>query len=79
VTVRIGELDDGFYIADDGSGIPVDERAEIFEHGYSTTQDGTGFGLSIVQDIVVGHGWKIELAESEEGGARFEITGVEQY
>lgn len=77
VTVTVGELEDGFYIADDGDGIPEDERDDVFEAGYTTADDGIGFGLSIVSDIVEAHGWEIHLTESTEGGARFEITGVE--
>jgi PAS domain S-box len=77
VTVTIGELKNGVYIADDGDGIPEAQRNDVFEPGYTTTDDGTGFGLSIVSDIIEAHGWEIHLTESAEGGARFEITGVE--
>ena len=74
-TVTVGALQNGFYIEDDGPGIPEDERAAVFESGYSTTTDGTGFGLAIVADIVDAHGWEIRATESDSGGARFEITG----
>lgn len=77
VTITVGELDDGFYIADDGDGIPDGERDDVCEMGYTTTEQGIGFGLSIVSDIVEAHGWEIHITESAEGGARFEITGVE--
>jgi signal transduction histidine kinase len=77
VTVTVGEFEDGLYLADDGDGIPEDERDDVLTAGYTTTDDGTGFGLSIVSDIVEAHGWEIHLAESAEGGARFEITDVE--
>jgi signal transduction histidine kinase len=79
VTVTVGELEDrnGFYIADDGEGIPEEEREEVFDTGYSTSEDGTGFGLSIVEEIVTAHGWDIDVTESKDGGARFEISGVE--
>jgi PAS domain S-box-containing protein len=76
VTVTVGSLDDGFYVADDGPGIPDAERAAVFESGYSTSPDGTGFGLAIVEGVVEAHGWSIRATESEAGGARFEITGV---
>jgi len=76
VTVRIGDLEDGFYVADDGEGISEDERERVFETGYSTTQTGTGFGLSIVQEICEAHGWDIVVTSSEGNGTRFEITGV---
>lgn len=77
VDVTVDDLDDGFSVADDGSGIPPDEREDVFSMGYSTADDGTGFGLNIVQDIVETHGWDITVTESEDGGARFEITGIE--
>jgi PAS domain S-box-containing protein len=77
VTVTVGTLDDGFYVADDGPGVPEDDRDEVFEVGHSTSRGGTGFGLAIVERIVGTHGWEIRVTESASGGARFEITGVE--
>jgi signal transduction histidine kinase len=74
VTVTVGGLDDGFYIEDNGPGISADEREEIFESGYTTTTEGTGFGLPIVQRIVEAHGWHITVTEGSSGGARFEIS-----
>jgi signal transduction histidine kinase len=76
VTVRVGNLDDGFYVEDDGPGIPEDERDKIFEMGYSNDPDGTGFGLSIVQEVAAAHDWTLTVTESDAGGARFEITDV---
>jgi signal transduction histidine kinase/ActR/RegA family two-component response regulator len=78
VTVTIGELDDGFYVEDDGPGVPEDERDDVFDAGYSTTEDGTGFGLSIVKQVANAHGWTIRVTDGLEGGARFETTGLEQ-
>lgn len=78
VTVTVGELPDGVYVGDDGPGIPEDERDAIFEAGYSTNHDGTGFGLSIVNQVVDAHGWEIHATQGTEGGARFEITGIER-
>lgn len=77
VTVTVGDLSDGFYVEDDGTGIPAEHRDSIFEAGYSTSRSGTGFGLRIVKQVAEAHGWQVHLAESETGGARFEITGVE--
>lgn len=76
VEIRVGRLDDGFYFEDTGPGIPADEREQIFEAGYTTNQDGTGFGLNIVKEIATAHGWEIRATEGADGGARFECTGV---
>ncbi|MFB6267933.1 MAG: PAS domain S-box protein [Halodesulfurarchaeum sp.] len=76
VTLEIGVTDRGFYVADDGPGIPEENRAEVFEHGYSTSEQGTGLGLAIVQDLAEAHGWTVEVSESDLGGARFEISDV---
>jgi len=79
-TVEVGTLDDraGFYVADDGSGIPPEEREQVFEPGYTTKESGSGFGLVSIQQIVQAHGWTIDVAESDAGGTRFEISGVER-
>lgn len=76
-TITVGVLEDGFYIEDDGPGIPVEERDKIFETGYSTSEEGIGLGLSIVKEIIEAHNWDIEATEGAQGGARFEITGTE--
>lgn len=78
-SIRVGVLEDGsgFYVEDDGPGIPEDERDAVFEFGYSTGEHGTGFGLAIVKSIVDAHGWDVRIRDGEDGGTRFEITGVE--
>lgn len=76
VSVRVGRLPDGFYVEDDGPGIPAAERESVFESGHSTKDDGTGFGLATVEQLVDAHDWTIRITESEDGGARFELTGV---
>ena len=88
VTIHVGILPEngdptdadgpiGFFVEDDGIGIPADERDDVFERGYSTGDDGTGFGLPIVHEIVDAHGWTIHVTDGSDGGARFEIAGVE--
>ena len=77
VTVTVGDLADGFHVSDDGPGIPESDRGRIFESGFTTDDEGTGFGLSIAAEIVEAHGWEIRATESADGGARFEITGIE--
>ncbi|WP_121822203.1 sensor histidine kinase [Halostella salina] len=78
VTVTVGTLagEAGFYVADDGPGIPEDERDRVFESGHTTATDGTGFGLAIVERIADAHGWGVDMTESEAGGAKVEIHAV---
>ena len=76
VTVRVGSSTDGFFVADDGPGILPEERAEVFEYGYST-HGGTGLGLPVVRSIAVAHGWEVSIAERTDGGARIEFAGVQ--
>jgi len=74
-TVYVGDLesDAGFFVADDGPGIPDEARDEIFDYGYTTNSEGTGFGLSIVKDTAEAHGWEISLVDDSQYGAKFEF------
>lgn len=76
VTITVGLLEDGFYIEDTGPGISEKEREKVFETGYTTSEDGTGFGLGIVKEVANGHSWDISISESDSGGARFELHNV---
>ncbi len=89
VTIRIGRLNEmftstrvesdgtfGFYIEDDGPGVPKEKRSEVFEPGETTNPEGTGFGLPIVKRIAEAHGWEVSLTDSFDDGARFEFTNV---
>ena len=76
--VTVGDTAGGFYVEDDGVGIPPDERELVFESGYSTAPGGNGLGLAIVRVIAEAHGWTVDVTESGAGGARFEFSGVER-
>jgi PAS domain S-box-containing protein len=75
VTIRVGALGSGpgFYVEDDGPGFGDAEVDRLFEYGYTTDADNTGFGLNIVGDIVDAHGWTITATTGRDGGARFEV------
>ena len=78
VVVRVGWLDDraGFYIEDSGPGIDPEDREAVLEAGYSTSDDGTGYGLEIVRSVVDAHGWELAIEAGTNGGARFVIYAV---
>ncbi|MBX0304092.1 sensor histidine kinase [Haloarcula salinisoli] len=78
LTVTVGPLDGGFFIEDDGVGIPEDERDAVLDHGYTTTNEGTGLGMSIVRTIADAHEWTVSVTESDAGGARFEFRNVDR-
>jgi PAS domain S-box-containing protein len=75
-TVTVGDTADGFFVADDGTGIPPDRREEVFEVGYTTARAGTGLGLNVVRSVATAHGWSVELGESTSGGVRVDVGGV---
>ncbi|GAB3022856.1 sensor histidine kinase [Natronobiforma cellulositropha] len=74
VCVRVGTTQTGFFVEDDGPGIPAVKRTRVLERGFSTAADGSGLGLSIVRAIADAHNWSVSVTESESGGARFEFT-----
>jgi len=76
VRVTVGSCDGGFFVADDGPGIPPDERESAFDFGHTSAEGNTGFGLAIVSEIAEGHGWTVDVTESASSGARFEFTNV---
>ncbi len=76
VTIEIGRHDDGFYVEDDGPGVPAEERDRVFELGYAGEEGRSGLGLSIVNEVALEHGWDVTVTEGTNGGARFEVTGV---
>jgi len=78
LTITVADLRDarGFLVADDGVGIPEDERDTVFDAGFSTADDGTGLGLNIVRTIADAHGWQVTVTESDGGGACFQFGNV---
>ncbi|GGC57386.1 hybrid sensor histidine kinase/response regulator [Haloferax sulfurifontis] len=64
-------------VEDDGSGIAAADAARVFERGFTTSPEGTGFGLDIVRSLAEAHGWSVSVGAAATGGARFEFDGVE--
>jgi two-component system OmpR family sensor kinase len=54
-------------VLDTGCGIPVDERARVFDRFYrreGSDVTGSGLGLAIVQNIAAQHGATVELVDN---------------
>lgn len=73
VEITVRRTRSGFAVCDDGPGIDPELRSDVFEHGFTTAQRGTGFGLSIVESVASAHGWELVVDESPDGGASFEV------
>jgi signal transduction histidine kinase len=61
-------------IRDNGPGVPPEHRSDVFKPYFTTNQKGTGLGLAVVQQIVLGHGWEIACLGNEPHGALFRIS-----
>ncbi|MFO7811842.1 MAG: ATP-binding protein [Pelovirga sp.] len=70
------EQEKGFYVADDGSGIPEPIRDRLFEPFFTTKAvgEGTGLGLAVAQAAIKDHGGAIRIDRSTLGGALFTVT-----
>ncbi|MFK7987488.1 MAG: ATP-binding protein [Sandaracinaceae bacterium] len=60
-------------VSDRGEGIPVQQRAHIFDLFYSTKERGTGLGLPLTQQIVAAHGGSIRCDDQPGGGTEFTL------
>src|SRR6478672_1352642 len=81
VTIRLGESADGgrtIVVEDDGPGVPVPERAKVFEPGVTSKEaegiNSRGFGLALVQRIALRRGGRAEVSSSALGGACFSVA-----
>ena len=78
VAIRVGATSSGFFVADDGPGVDVSPPERVFEAGYASEKQNSGFGLYIANRIAKEHGWSLSVDDSEAGGARFTVTDVER-
>lgn len=60
-------------VADNGPGIPAQQRGQIFEPFFTQRAGGVGLGLAIVKQIVLAHHGKISVSQSTLGGAEFHL------
>jgi signal transduction histidine kinase len=66
-------------VADDGPGVPPDQRARVFERfvrlddARARADGGAGLGLAIVAEVVAAHGGTVDVVDGPLGGARFRV------
>lgn len=75
IRIKVSELADLLQIdvADDGPGIPMDQREQILEPFVSHRPGGIGLGLAVVLEIIQAHHGSITIDSSPLGGALFRI------
>ncbi|MER8571963.1 sensor histidine kinase [Mesorhizobium sp. M1338] len=78
VTVKLAVIDGKavLTVADDGPGIPADERDHVFERFYriaGSTEEGSGLGLAIVREVVENAGGRVTLGDGATGGLVVEV------
>ncbi len=60
-----------FTIADDGCGVPAEDKPRLFEPYFSTKKTGTGLGLAIVSSVISDHNGYIRVKDNQPRGTRF--------
>jgi len=76
VAARQSAIEASLEVRDNGPGVPLERRSEIFKPYFTTQKTGTGLGLAVVQQIVLAHGWQIQCLPNEPTGAIFRISHV---
>lgn len=81
VTVRMQQLSEAVMeltVADQGPGIPQEDRDLVFERFHRSREaramPGSGLGLAIVRQVVTRHGGTVEIGDAEGGGAQVRMT-----
>ena len=76
IRVELAERPDGAVVtvADDGDGLPTDDPERVLERGFTSGSNaGAGLGLHLVTTVAESYGGRVEVGESDLGGARFAV------
>ena len=60
-------------VADNGPGIPPDQREKVFVPFFTTKRQGSGIGLTLVRQIAAAHGAGVDIGETAGGGATIRL------
>lgn len=76
IAVRLDRLDGRarLRLVDTGGGVPAEVQGQLFTPFYSTKAGGQGIGLTLVQEILLGHGCDFSLETADAGTAVFTIV-----
>lgn len=73
--VDVGVGEDGFFVEDDGSGVPHARREYV--SGETMTDAKSGAGIQVARRLARRHGWSLKIEATEDGGTRFVVSGAE--
>lgn len=74
--VDVGTSEDGFFVQDDGSGVPHVDRD--YAEAATMTDARSGASIRVARRLAERHGWELSVMPNDRGGSRFEVTGVVQ-
>ncbi len=61
-------------VADNGPGIPIDQREKVFIPFYTTKRQGSGVGMTLVRQIAMVHNASVRISETPGGGATISLV-----
>lgn len=71
-TVAVSTLSDGgrwqILVSDEGAGVPVELREQVFRPYFTTKKDGSGIGLAVAHQVIAQHGGRISVGEPASDG-----------
>ncbi|MFB6087975.1 MAG: ATP-binding protein, partial [Haloarculaceae archaeon] len=73
--VDVGVTDDGFFVEDDGSGVPHAERE--YADAQTMTDAKSGAGIRVAERLASRHGWELSIEANDDGGTRFLVSGAD--
>ena len=73
IDVREEDEEIVFDIIDNGPGVHVGEKDDLFSPFFTRKESGTGLGLAVCHRIVTAHGGNVSYRNREEGGAQFTV------
>ena len=76
IHVSTNKIPNSIVFGDDGSGLAKEVTEKIFTPFFSTKPGGQGIGLTLVQEILINHGFPFIFRNKEPSGTEFIITFI---